>query len=114
MTLFFFSIIKATNYPHHEGIWGWGDCADQVVLVVSDVSRVLIQYHDILWDIGYAQTWEEAYERIENLYKQTEEEGNENPPVADFLVWRNLRVFDGKFQSHSSKKRPCYIHIQQF
>jgi hypothetical protein len=25
--------IKA-NYPHYEGIWGWGDVGDQVVLVV--------------------------------------------------------------------------------
>ena len=40
--------IKA-NYPHHEGIWGWGDVADQVVLVVSPLKRVLIEYHDILW-----------------------------------------------------------------
>jgi len=86
--------IKA-NYPHHEGIWGWGDVGDQVLLVVSDLKSVLVEYHDILWDIGYAQTFEEAYERIQNLYKE-EEEGveHENPPVEDFLVWRDLRVFD--------------------
>ncbi len=40
--------IKA-NYPHHEGIWGWGDAGDQVMLVVSDLKKVLIEYHDILW-----------------------------------------------------------------
>lgn len=57
----------------------------------------MVEYHDILWDIGYAQTFEEAYERIENLYKE-EEAGvvHKNPPVEDFLVWRDLRVFDGK------------------
>jgi hypothetical protein len=57
----------------------------------------MVEYHDILWDIGYAQTFEEAYERIENLYKE-EEAGveHQNPPVEDFLVWRDLRVFDGK------------------
>ena len=48
--------------------------------------------------LGYAQTFEEAYERIERLYK--DEEGDdyihENPPVEDFLLWRDLRVFDGK------------------
>mmetsp|Transcript_11454 Transcript_11454/g.16684 ORF Transcript_11454/g.16684 Transcript_11454/m.16684 type:complete len:689 (-) Transcript_11454:183-2249(-) len=86
--------IKA-NYPHHEGIWGWGDVGDQVLLVVSDLRKSLVEYHDILWDIGYAQTFEEAYERIANLYKE-EEAGEEhtNPPVEDFLVWRDLRVFD--------------------
>ncbi len=40
--------IKA-NYPHHEGIWGWGDAGDQVLLVVSELKKVLIEYHDILW-----------------------------------------------------------------
>jgi hypothetical protein len=40
--------IKA-NYPHHEGIWGWGDIGDQVVLVVSDIKKVMVEYHDILW-----------------------------------------------------------------
>jgi len=85
--------IKA-NYPHHEGIWGWGDVGDQVLLVVSDIKKVMIEYHDILWDIGYAQTFEEAYERINNLYKDEEAGVHENPPVEDFLVWRDLRVFD--------------------
>ncbi len=40
--------IKA-NYPHHEGIWGWQDQGEQVVLVVSDIKKGLIEYHDILW-----------------------------------------------------------------
>ncbi|GFH56481.1 hypothetical protein CTEN210_12957 [Chaetoceros tenuissimus] len=86
--------IKA-DYPHHEGIWGWEDEGDQVILIVSDIQRVMVQYHDILWDIGYAQTFEEAYERIENLYKEEEVDvEHQNPPVEDFLVWRDLRVFD--------------------
>ena len=37
------------NYPHHEGIWGWKDVGDQVVMVVSDLRKSLIEYHDILW-----------------------------------------------------------------
>ena len=40
--------IKA-NYPHHEGIWGWGDVGDQVVLVVTELRKAIIEYHDILW-----------------------------------------------------------------
>ena len=52
-----------------------------------------------LQDIGYAQTFEEAYERINNLYKDEEAGVHENPPVEDFLIWRDLRVFDGKFPS---------------
>ena len=48
--------IKA-NYPHHEGIWGWGTNADQVVMVVKNIRKALVEYHDILWDIGYAETY---------------------------------------------------------
>lgn len=43
--------IKA-NYPHHEGIWGWGTNADQVVMMIRNIRRSMVEYHDILWDIG--------------------------------------------------------------
>lgn len=48
--------IKA-NYPHHEGIWGWGTNADQVVMTVKNMRKSMVEYHDILWDIGYAKSW---------------------------------------------------------
>jgi len=78
--------IKA-NYPHHEGIWGWDDAGDQVVMVVRNMRRSMVEYHDILWDIGYAKTWAEAFELIPNLYSA-------RPPLDDFLAWRDLRVMD--------------------
>ncbi len=56
-----------------------------------------IRFPDII-DTGYAQTFEEAYERIENLYREERAE-DDNPPVEDFLVWRDLRAFDGKVSS---------------
>ena len=40
--------IKA-NYPHHEGIWGWGNAADQVVMMVRNIRRSMVEYHVILW-----------------------------------------------------------------
>jgi len=76
--------IKA-NYPHHEGIWGWDDIGDQVVLVVRNIRRTMVEYHDILWDIGYAKTFEDAFARISNLYA-------ERPPLSDFLAWRDRKV----------------------
>jgi len=47
----------------------------------------MVEYHDILWDIGYAKTWQEANLFLENLY-------SERPPLDDFLAWRDLRVMD--------------------
>lgn len=78
--------IKA-NYPHHEGIWGWGDAADQVVMMVRNIRRSMVEYHDILWDIGYAKTWEDASLFLNNLYSA-------RPPLSDFLAWRDERVLD--------------------
>lgn len=77
--------IKA-NYPHHEGIWGWNDIGDQVVLVVRNIRRTMVEYHDILWDIGYAKTFEDAFARISDLYAA-------RPPLEDFLEWRDRKVF---------------------
>ncbi len=34
--------IKA-NYPHHEGIWGWDDAADQVVMMVRNIRRSMVE-----------------------------------------------------------------------
>jgi hypothetical protein len=78
--------IKA-NYPHHEGVWGWGKEADQVMMVVRNMRRSLVEYHDILWDLGYAKTFHEAHESIEKMY-------TERPPKEDFLAWRDVKVMD--------------------
>jgi hypothetical protein len=64
--------------------------------------------------IGYARTKKQAYERMENLYTETKlytefEDGqqgvDENAPVADFLIWRDMRVLDGTFPSHLCTKQ---------
>jgi len=79
--------VKA-NYPHHEGVWGWkGVELGQVAMVVRNIKRSLVEYHDIVWDIGYAKTFDDAFVLKSNLYQ-------ERPPLEDFLVWRELRVFD--------------------
>jgi len=69
--------IKA-NYPHHEGIWGWQQAADQVIMIVRNIRRSMVEYHDILWDLKYAKTFEEASLNIDNLYA-------ERPPPEDFF-----------------------------
>ncbi|KAL7540830.1 hypothetical protein ACHAWF_006793 [Thalassiosira exigua] len=79
--------IKA-NYPHHEGIWGWGQAADQVVMVVPHIRRSMVEYHDILWDLGYATTWEEADQYRNNLYE-------DRPNTLEFYYeWRDARALD--------------------
>jgi len=75
------------NYPHHEGIWGWGTVADQVVMMVPNIRRSMVEYHDILWDLGYATTWEDATLLSDNLYEDL-------PTTDDYHEWRDSRVLD--------------------
>ena len=74
-----------SNYPHHEGIWSWGSQADQVVLVVRNIRRTMVEYHDILWDIATAKN--SGIDDLEVLYKYT-------PPISSFFAWRDARVMD--------------------
>ncbi|KAL7539020.1 hypothetical protein ACHAXR_008974 [Thalassiosira sp. AJA248-18] len=66
--------IKA-NYPHHEGFWGWGTAADQVVLNVPYIRRSMVEL------------WGDPSVRHEYLYK-------ENPSADAMYEWRDLRVMD--------------------
>jgi hypothetical protein len=56
-------------------------------MMVRNIRKSMVEYHDILWDIGYAKTWEEATLNLHKLY-------GERPPLEDFLEWRDLRVID--------------------
>eukprot|EP00553_Chaetoceros_curvisetus_P014523 CAMPEP_0204643934 /NCGR_PEP_ID=MMETSP0718-20130828/1087_1 /ASSEMBLY_ACC=CAM_ASM_000674 /TAXON_ID=230516 /ORGANISM="Chaetoceros curvisetus" /LENGTH=333 /DNA_ID=CAMNT_0051665317 /DNA_START=1 /DNA_END=1005 /DNA_ORIENTATION=+ len=56
-------------------------------MIVRNIRRSMVEYHDILWDIGYAKTWADAFELIPNLYSA-------RPPIEDFWEWRDLRVID--------------------
>jgi len=76
------------NYPHHEGNWVWEDVGDQVIMVLRDMRQSMMEYHDILWDIGYAKTREEAYSKIDDLYRTVP------PHIEQFLKWRDERVMD--------------------
>ena len=43
--------------------------------------------HDILWDLGYATTWETATQHSDNLY-------NQQPTLQEYYDWRDSRVMD--------------------
>ena len=75
-----------SNYPHHEGYWSWDDRADQVVLVVRNMRRTMVEYHDILWDIARLKA-SPGMEDVDILYTY-------RPPIDYFFQWRDLRVMD--------------------
>ena len=64
---------------HSTLLYCISDNADQVVMMIRNIRRSMVEYHDILWDIGYAKTWEEATLNLDNLY-------GERPPVSFFSV----------------------------
>jgi hypothetical protein len=45
--------IKA-NYPHHEGIWGWDDAADQVVMIVRNIRKSMLECEFIFFPTNEA------------------------------------------------------------
>lgn len=74
-----------TNYPHHEGTWSWGKTAKDVILVVRSIRKSLPEYHDVLADIGYAKTPNEAFMKKDRLYVARSR-------IEDFLEWRDARA----------------------
>ncbi len=76
-------------------------------MVVRNIRRSMVEYHDILWDIGYAKTFHEAYALLDNLYA-------ERPPLEDFEAWRDERVMDeihwyGWFIDYYMEGGRCYV-----
>mmetsp|Transcript_23463 Transcript_23463/g.44567 ORF Transcript_23463/g.44567 Transcript_23463/m.44567 type:complete len:677 (+) Transcript_23463:281-2311(+) len=78
--------IKA-NYPHHEGFWGWGSLADQTILLVPYIRRSMVEYNDVLSDMGYPSTWDDPDIREKLLYI-------DKTPQELWYEWRDLRVMD--------------------
>jgi len=74
-----------TNYPHHEGTWSWDKIMDQVILVLRNPRYALVEYHNVLHDIDYANNAEDAYAKKENLYRQ-------RAPMSAFIEWRDNRT----------------------
>ncbi|KAL7536409.1 hypothetical protein ACHAXR_012070, partial [Thalassiosira sp. AJA248-18] len=66
------------NYPHHEGFWGWSDVADQVVLVLPDMRRSMV----------------ECKLNCSQEVPMQEDSHKDHPPVEAMYEWRDLRVMD--------------------
>ena len=45
----------------------------------------MVEYHDILWDLGYAANWADAFDMRPFLFR-------ERAPLEDFLQWRDKNV----------------------
>jgi len=74
-----------TQYPHHEGTWGWGDKCSQSVYLLTNPKMALITYLFILHEIHYAKTVPEAYINLDRVFTL-------RAPIDDWVKWRNERV----------------------
>lgn len=75
-----------SNYPHHEGDWTWGDEMNQVIMVMRNPRQAIREYHDVLYDIDYADDAEKAYSMMHNLYIK-------RAPMDNYIKWRDNRTF---------------------
>mmetsp|Transcript_10024 Transcript_10024/g.18277 ORF Transcript_10024/g.18277 Transcript_10024/m.18277 type:complete len:339 (+) Transcript_10024:816-1832(+) len=59
-----------------------------MVLMVRNIRRSMVEYYDIRWDLGFAETHEEvASLNLDELY-------GERAPLEDFFLWRDEKVMD--------------------
>jgi len=76
-----------TQFPHYEGIWSYGDHLSQTILLIRNPRWAMPSYHTLLSEIGYAHTWELAYDELPNVFSM-------RPPVEDWVKWRDYRFDD--------------------
>jgi len=73
-----------TQYPHFEGKGNWGSVMDQVVLIVRNPRWAIPSYHSFLWEMNYAQDWEDSYAYLFRVFQS-------QPPAAAWVQWRDHR-----------------------
>eukprot|EP00548_Thalassiothrix_antarctica_P020457 CAMPEP_0194194038 /NCGR_PEP_ID=MMETSP0154-20130528/75362_1 /TAXON_ID=1049557 /ORGANISM="Thalassiothrix antarctica, Strain L6-D1" /LENGTH=475 /DNA_ID=CAMNT_0038918427 /DNA_START=680 /DNA_END=2107 /DNA_ORIENTATION=+ len=76
-----------TQYPHYEGIWSYGSDLDQTVLLIRNPRWAIPSYHTLINEIGYAHSWEVAYEELDNVFTR-------RAPMSDWINWRDYRLWE--------------------
>mmetsp|Transcript_35173 Transcript_35173/g.41965 ORF Transcript_35173/g.41965 Transcript_35173/m.41965 type:complete len:404 (-) Transcript_35173:151-1362(-) len=74
-----------TQYPHHEGIWSWGNKCSQSVYLLTNPRMALITYLFILHEIHYAKDWKSAYSHLGRVFTI-------RTPIEEWEIWRHERV----------------------
>jgi len=73
-----------TQYPHHEGVWSWGNSTRQSIYVLQNPMRALITYHFILYEIYFSTLWWKSYEALSRVFTM-------HAPLDSWEDWRNHR-----------------------
>jgi len=73
-----------TQYPHHEGIWSWGNKCSQTIYLLTEPKLALTTYLFTLHEIRYAKVWEEAYANLGRVMTI-------RSPIESWESWRDLR-----------------------
>uniref|UniRef100_A0A7S3V5F0 Uncharacterized protein n=2 Tax=Chaetoceros debilis TaxID=122233 RepID=A0A7S3V5F0_9STRA len=74
-----------SHYPHNEGIWGWGDSGDHVVLVVHNIRDAMLDYHNLVWNGG--ALLENSDKWFHTLFGS-----HRKISLNDILAWRDQQV----------------------
>eukprot|EP00554_Chaetoceros_debilis_P006099 CAMPEP_0194079904 /NCGR_PEP_ID=MMETSP0149-20130528/6024_1 /TAXON_ID=122233 /ORGANISM="Chaetoceros debilis, Strain MM31A-1" /LENGTH=531 /DNA_ID=CAMNT_0038761499 /DNA_START=253 /DNA_END=1848 /DNA_ORIENTATION=+ len=79
-----------TSWPHKEGVWSWGKQMDQVLLLIRNPRKAIPSYHNMRWELDYADDWASSYLRIPNTYQ-------DRPGLAAWESWRDEH-FDSEME----------------
>jgi len=86
--------IFKTHYPHQEGFWSFGSKMDQVILVIRNPRWALPSYHALLYEINYAQDFDNAYKLYDRVFTI-------RPPLSAWTKWRDY-MFEQEIQLWSN------------
>ena len=73
-----------TQYPHHEGVWSWGERAKQIVYILQNPRTAIQTYMFLASEIRYSQSWSTSYANLDRTFTL-------RPPITEWIAWRDLR-----------------------
>jgi len=73
-----------TQYPHHEGVWSWGERAKQTVYILQNPRTAIQTYMFLASEIRYSQNWSTSYANLDRTFTL-------RPPITEWIAWRDLR-----------------------
>jgi len=80
-----FAFVK-TQYPHHEGIWAWGDKGNQTIYVLQNPRTALQTYMFLLHEINYSTNWLDSYTSLDRTFTL-------RPDVSEWENFKDARFF---------------------
>jgi len=74
-----------TSYPHHEGVWSWGEAFydANIIFLIRNPRWAIPSYQTMRHELAYSTSWDQSYSRRPNTY-------TERPDILEWIRWRDI------------------------